>query len=328
MLPDYLHFRLCGVLANETSNASTTQMLGLGTGDWDPGLLGMAGLEPDRMPRLVAPGTVLAEGVRPFGIGPGVAVIAPATHDTASAVAAIPFEDEDEVFISSGTWSLMGFESLTAHADAVAQRFHFSNERGADRRYLVLKNQAGLWAAQQIAQEAGLDHAALVAAAGAARPWVSLVDLEDDRFQNPASMAAAIRSFCSDTGQPAPSDPGGLARCVFESLALAYLGMCQEMEFLRGRPASRIRIVGGGSQNRLVNQLCADACQVPVLAGPTETSAIGNACLQFLAQGVFRSLDEARERVRHSYPVATYRPAAEVPESALARIRAFTQADH
>jgi rhamnulokinase len=276
---------------------------------------------------LVEPGTVLAEGVRPFGIGRGMAVIAPATHDTASAVAAIPFEDEDEVFISSGTWSIMGFESPTAHVDGVAQRLQFSNERGAGRRYLVLKNRAGLWAAQQIAREVGLDHAALVAAAGAAQPWVSLIDPEDDRFQNPASMAAAIRNFCSETGQPAPGDPGALARCVFESLALSYLGVCQEIEFLRGRPISRIRIVGGGSQNRLINQLCSDACQVPVLAGPGETSAIGNACIQFLAQGVFQSLGEARELVRRSYPVEAYRPAAEVPESALARIKSFAQAN-
>jgi len=325
MLPDYLHFRLCGRLTSETSNASTTQMLGLGTGDWDDGLLRLAGLERDWMPRRIEPGTVLAEGVRLPGSGLGVAVIAPATHDTASAVAAIPFEDEDEVFISSGTWSLMGFESRTPHADSMAQRLAFSNERGADRRYLVLKNRVGLWPVQQLAQEVRIDHAALAEAAGAARPWVSLIDPEDGRFLNPASMAAAIRSFCVDTGQPVPAEPGSLARCVFESLALSYRAVKQEIELLRGRPVSRIRIVGGGSQNRLLNQLCSDACQVPVLAGPVETSAIGNACLQFMARGVFRSLGEAREVVRHSYPVETYRPEAAVPETALARFKAFVE---
>jgi rhamnulokinase len=326
MVPDYLNFRLCGSLCNEASNASTTQMLSLATGDWDPALLALSGLGRDRLPRLVAPGTILAEAVRPGQIGHEVAVIAPATHDTASAVAAIPFEDEDEIFISSGTWSLMGFESRTAFADGRAQQLDFSNERGADGRFLVLKNRVGLWPVQQIALESGTGHGDLAEAAAAARPWASLIDPEDARFLNPPSMAAAIGDFCAETGQPVPRDPGSLARCVFESLALSYLSVRREIELLRGRPASRVRIVGGGSQNRLLNQLCADACQVPVLAGPTETSAIGNACLQFLALGRFGSLAEARERVRNSYPVASFRPAATVPESALARFQSFPPA--
>ena len=325
MLPDYLNFRLCGVLANEYTIASTSQMLGLGTDDWDPDLLAIAGLDRSRMSTPVEPGTVLAEVDRLFGPRQRVAVVAPASHDTASAVAAIPFEDDSEVFISSGTWSLMGFESLKPHNDPVARGFNFSNEGGVERRYRVLKNLVGLFQVQRIAQETGLDHAALAEAAGRAEPWKSLIDPEDGRFLNPASMSEAIRGFCAETGQPQPADPGSLARCSFESLALTYRKVKDEIEVLRGAPVSRIRIVGGGSQNRLLNQLCADACGVAVKAGPVETSVIGNVCVQLMAMGVFSSLGGARELVRRSWPAAAFEPVEPVPEEASRRFKAFAQ---
>lgn len=323
MLPDYFHFRLSGVLANEYTNATTTQLYGIETDDWDRELLAMVGLNRAQLSRPIDPGTVLAEIDPPSGTGPRMAVIAPATHDTASAVAAIPFEGDNEAFISSGSWSLMGFESLTPYANPDALRLNFSNEGGAERRYLVLKNIVGLLPVQQIAREAGLDHAALVEAASVAEPWVSLIDPEDGRFLNAPSMSAAIKTFCLETGQPVPSNAGSLARCVFESLALSYLRVKEEIEALRGHSLSMIRIVGGGSQNRLLNQLCSDACRLPVKAGPFETSAIGNACVQFLALGVFRSLGQARELVRRSYAVEAYRPSTPVPEEAWRRFKSF-----
>jgi rhamnulokinase len=271
----------------------------------------------------VAPGTVLADLDRRFGAGPEAVVIAPATHDTASAIAAIPFQGDNEAFISSGTWSLMGFESPTPCTDALAQGFNFSNEGGVEHRYGVLKNIVGLWQVQQIAKEVGLGHAELVAAANQAPAWVSLIDPSDHRFLAPPSMSAAIQAFCRETGQPAPTHPGSLARCVFDSLALNYQSVKGEIETLRGHPLSLIRIVGGGSQNRLLNQLCADACQVPVQAGPVETSAIGNAYVQLIALGVFRSLGEARELIRRSYPVETYLPERPVPAEACRRFQSF-----
>ena len=321
MLPDYLHYRLCGVMANEYSNASTTQMLDVAQRAWDPELLALAGLQPGRMISPVDPGTVLADLDRRFGAGPEAVVIAPATHDTASAIAAIPFEDDNEVFLSSGTWSLMGFESADHQANDQAFRFNFSSEGGVAGRYQILKTMTGLWPVQQLAKETGLDHAAMVQAAGQAPAWVSLIHPDDARFRNPPSMAAAIRAFCAETGQPEPASPGCLARCVFDSLALSYRTVLGQIRILRGHQPSTIRIVGGGSQNRLLNQLCADACQIPVQAGPTETSAIGNACLQFLARDVFRSLAEAREHVRRSCAVETYLPSKSVPEQALGRFR-------
>ena len=322
MLPGYLNYRLCGVLANEYTNATTTQLYGLEQDGWDSGLLALAGLEPAQMAELVEPGTVLGETDQHLGGQPAL-VIAPATHDTASAIAAIPFEDDNEVFLSSGTWSLMGFESLTPYTGPAALRCNFSSEGGVERRYGVQKSLVGLWMAQQIALEAQLDHGALAEAANVAEPWVSLLDPRDPRFLNPPSMSAAIRAFCAETGQPAPAGPGSLARCVFESLALSYRSVQGEIEALRGRPVSTIRIVGGGSQNHLLNQLCADACQVPVQAGPAETSAIGNACVQFLARGVFKSLAEARDIVRRSYPAAPYRPSDFVPERAWKQFQSF-----
>jgi rhamnulokinase len=323
MLPDYLNYRLCGVLSNEYSNATTTQMFGLASDNWDSDLLAAGGLARAELLSPVDPGTVLAEIGQPFGTGQHVQLIAPASHDTASAIAAIPFQDEHEAFISSGTWSLMGFESPTPCIDALAQGFNFSNEGGVEHRYGVLKNIVGLWQVQQIAREVGLGHAELVVAASQASPWVSLINPSDPRFLAPPSMSAAIQAFCRETEQPVPGDPGSLARCVFDSLALNYRSVQGEIEALRGHPLSLIRIVGGGSQNRLLNQLCADACQVPVKAGPVETSAIGNAYVQLIALGVFRSLGEARELIRRSYPVETFLPERPVPDEPCRRFQSF-----
>jgi len=327
MVPDWLNYRLCGVLANEYSNATTTQMFSIERDDWDRELLGLAGLSRAAMLTPVEPGTVLAEIDRPTGPVRRVAVIAAGSHDTASAVAAVPFQDPAEVFISSGTWSLVGFESRRPFTGSEARRLNFTNEGGVERRYRVLKNVIGLWPAQRLVQETGLDQAALVQAAQAASAWGALVDPADPRFLNPPSMTEAIRAACRESGQPEPKDAGELARCVFESLALSYRQVLEEIEALRGLRAPLVRIVGGGSRNRLLNQLCADACQLPVQAGPTETSAIGNALVQFIALGVFRSLAEARELVGRCWPGETFRPAGTVPESALRRFKNLVQRD-
>jgi len=251
-------------------------------------------------------------------------VIAPATHDTASSVAAIPLEADGEVFISSGSWSLMGIESRTPFASDAARRLNVTNEGGVERRYRVLKNITGLWIIEQIRKElGGAGYHELVEAARAAAPWRSLIDPDDPRFFHPPSMVAAILAFCADTGQPRPDTAGALSRAVFDGLALSYRRVSRELAALRGSPVSRILIVGGGSQNRLLNQLCADACEVPVRAGPVETSALGNACLQLVGLGVLPSLDAARALIRRSYPVEDYTPGAPVPADSLQRFRAF-----
>jgi rhamnulokinase len=316
MLPSYLHFRLCGALTNEYTDATTTQMYSLEANDWDDELLAAAGVSREVMAPVVEPGTIVGETQVPGGGGGRMKVVASGTHDTASAVAATPLEGPDEAFISSGTWSLMGIESPVPYANATARRLNFANEGGLERRYRVLKNIMGLWLVQRIRQESGSpDHATLVEAASAAKAWRSLVHPDDPRFLNPASMTATIRSFCAETGQPVPEGLGALARCAIDSLALSYRQVKDEIETLRGRPLSRIHIIGGGCQNRLLNQLCADACRLPVSAGPVETTALGNACGQLMALGVLRSLADARALVRQSYAVEEFLPREAVPEA-------------
>jgi rhamnulokinase len=251
-------------------------------------------------------------------------VIAPGTHDTASAVAGIPLASPDEIFLSSGTWSLMGVESERPLADATARRLNFSNEGGVGRRYRVLKNIAGLWLVQRIAQELAIaDPGALVAAAEAAAPWRCLVDPDDPRLRNPPSMIAAIRELCLETGQPVPADAGGLVRCALDSVALCYRRVKTELETLLGRALTRIQLGGGGGQNRLLVQLAADACEVPVLVGPSEISVLGNACVQLIALGVLGSLREARAMIRRSFAPREVAPRQRVPEIAVARFQAL-----
>jgi rhamnulokinase len=323
MLPDYLHVKLGGAVANEYTNATTTQLCGLATGDWDDDLLAAAGASRELVTRPVAPGTVLGESIELEGRR--LAVIAPATHDTASAVAAMPLADgaDAEAFISSGTWSLMGVETARPLADETARRLNVSNEGGVERRTRALKNSAGLWLLQRIGGEMELAAAELAAAAEAAAPWRSLVDPDDPRFLDPPNMACAIRSFCAETGQPEPDDAGALARCALESLALCYRRVKLELELLLGRTIARIHIGGGGGQNRLLDQLAADACEVPVLVGPAEVSVLGNACVQLIGLGQLGSLDEARALVRRSFAPIEFAPRAKVPDAAWSRFQAL-----
>jgi rhamnulokinase len=255
-------------------------------------------------------------------------VIAPATHDTASSVAAIPLDGEDDIFLSSGTWSLMGIESRTPFATDAARRLNISNEGGVERRYRVLKNIAGLWLLERIRQQMGIDHDQLIEAARAAAPWRSLIDPQDPVFFNPPSMVDAIAGFCAATDQPRPATAGELARTIFESLALSYRTVAGELASLRGRPASRIHIAGGGSRNQLLNQLAADACELPVRTGPVETSALGNACVQLIGLGVLPSLDAARALIRRSFPAQDYQPQTPVPDHALERFASFHPRPH
>jgi rhamnulokinase len=323
MLPDYLHVRLGGAIANEYTNATTTQLCGLADRDWDDELLVAAGIAREMVTTPVEPGTILGETGAHEG-GRRRKVIAPGTHDTASAVAGIPLAGPEEAFISSGTWSLMGVESARPLADQTARRLNFSNEGGVERRFRVLKNIAGLWLVQRVGEELAIaDATALVAAAQAAAPWRCLIDPDDPRFLNPPSMIAAIRGFCAETGQPEPADPGALVRCVLESLALCYRRVKAELETLLGHPVARIQIGGGGGQNRLLDQLAADACEVPVLVGPAEISVLGNACVQLIALGVLGSLGEARAVIRRSFPVLEVTPQQRVPDVVWARFEAF-----
>jgi rhamnulokinase len=300
MIPDYLHYRLCGTAACEYTNATTTQLVNVYTGDWDRSLLARLGVPPHWLSRPVQPGTVLGHWMTPKGRA--VKVIAPATHDTASAVAATPLFDERTAYISSGTWSLMGLESQYPMNSRAARACNLTNEGGVDSTFRVLKNIMGLWLIQRVRDELGrYSFADLAAAAETAEPFRYLVNPNDDRFLNPVSMIDAIRAYCRETGQGEPQQPAELARCVFESLAFLYRRTVADLEQVANRKIERIHIVGGGCNNRLLNQLTADFCQLPVDTGPSEASALGNICYQLIGLERLADLDEVRQMIGRTF---------------------------
>ena len=325
--PDYLHFALSGVISNEYTISTTSQMLDLVTRDWDADLLAAAGLVRPLMRKPVPPGTIIGD-MQLATSGRRIKVVAPGGHDTASAVAAAPLAGPNEAFLSSGTWSLVGIESATPYVGDRAEHYNFGNEGGVCGRYRVLKNIMGLWLIQRLRKEMGSPgFSDLVAAAAAAPAWHSLINPDDPRFLNPESMVATIQALAAEAGEPVPDGLGPLARCVFDSLALDYARVKDELGELTGRPIERIRIIGGGCQNALLNQLTADAAAIPVSAGPVETSALGNACLQMMALGAIGSLEEARAIVAHSFGVTDIMPAAKVPQAVYDRFRRISGSD-
>lgn len=325
MIPDYLHFRLSGKLSNEYTNATTTQVCGL-DGEWDPLLLKAIGVNRDLMRSPIAAGSVLGDGE--WGAR-GLKVIAPGTHDTASAVAGTPLQSEDEAYISSGTWSLMGIEREHPIATPEALRMNFTNEGGLERRFRILKNIMGMWPVQRLCEEWGIrDFGALVQQASAAEAWRSIVNVNDTGFLNPHSMTQAIQDFCRRSSQPVPETVELLARCIFDSLALSYKTVKDELELLRGRKLTQIRIVGGGCQNKLLNQLCADACGVPVIAGPIEASVLGNLSAQMIALGEIENLSQARQLICRSFELIEHHQRAEVPSRVVECFEELLAADN
>lgn len=314
LIPDYLHYRLCGALSCEYTNATTTQLLNVETGLWDEKLLQSIDIPASWFLPPVQPGTVLGYWTSPQGRQ--IKVIVPPTHDTGAAVAAAPLADAHTAYISSGTWSLMGLESRTPVNGPDALACNLTNEGGVEGTFRILKNIMGLWLIQGVRRELGtLSFAELVEAARDVTPARSLINPNDDRFLNPPSMIEAIQTFCRETDQAVPQQPGELARCVFESLALLYRRTMQELQQVCGIDIRLIQIVGGGSNNTFLNQLTADYCQVPVATGPIEASALGNVCYQLKGLGLLGDLAEARELMRQSFGTGGCQPQA-MPELA------------
>jgi rhamnulokinase len=316
-IPDLFHFFLTGMRVNEYTDASTSQMLDPATRSWAWELVQSFSLPRHLLGTLVQPGTVLGP-LRPAvatetGINPAQ-VIAPATHDTGSAVAAVPAASgAGWAYISSGTWSLMGVELPAPLVTDAARNFNFTNEGGVAGTTRLLKNVMGLWLVQECrrawerqGQTYGYDE--LTRLAQAAPPFVSVVDPDDASFILPQNMPAALAEFCRRSGQPAPQEPGAVVLCALESLALRYRWVLERLEELTGTRLDTIHIVGGGCQNELLCQLTADACNRAVLAGPVEATAIGNVLVQAVGVGVLGSLADAREVVRSSFPVQSYAP--------------------
>ncbi len=316
MIPDLFNYWLTGVKACEFSDATTTQFYNPRRCAWAKPLLERMGLPTDILPPVIQPGAVvgpLLPGVaEEVGLG-DVTVIAPACHDTGSAVAAVPARGEDFAYISSGTWSLMGVEETEPVITPESLAFNFTNEGGVCGTFRLLKNIMGLWLVQECRRTwAGLgreySYAELTAMAAEAPAFGPLVEPDCHDFLAPGDMPARIRAFCARTGQAAPETEGATVRCALESLALKYRWVLEKLEVMTGRTLRAIHVVGGGSQNALLCQLAADATGRPVVAGPVEATAMGNVIMQALARGHIGSLAEGREVVRRSCEVVTYEP--------------------
>jgi rhamnulokinase len=315
-MPDLFHYFFTGIKVNEFTDASTSQVYDPTARGWAFDLVRAFGLPERILGSIVPPGTVLgplrASVATETGLQP-VPVVAPASHDTGSAVAAVPASGESWAYISSGTWSLMGAELSAPLINEQVQRCNFTNEGGVGGTIRFLKNVMGLWLVQECRrawERAGRSYTYpdLIRLAEAASAFVSLIDPDDAGFILPASMPAAIAEYGRRTGQPAPTEPGAVVRCALESLALRYRWVLERLEELLGRRLDVIHVVGGGCQNTLLCQFTADACDRPVLAGPVEATAIGNVLVQALGLRLLGSLAEAREVVRQSFEVVRYEP--------------------
>jgi rhamnulokinase len=315
-IPDLFHYFLTGIKVNELTDASTSQLLDPATRTWAYPLVQAFGLPTDPLGTIVQPGTVLGplrtSVAEETGLTPAP-IIATATHDTAAAIAAVPATGESWAYISSGTWSLMGVELSAPLVGEAALAANFTNEIGFGGTVRFLKNVMGLWlvqecrrAWQRAGQSYGYDE--LMHLAAQAPPFVSLVDPDHPSFILPPSMPAALGEFCRGNGEPVPAGVGATVRCALESLALKYRWVLAKLEELTGRKLAVIHVVGGGSQNELLCQLTADACDRPVLAGPVEATAIGNVLVQAIGLRAVGSLADAREVVRKSFEVRAYEP--------------------
>ena len=309
MIPDYFHFLLTGVKKNEYTNATTGQLVSPKTNDWDYELIEMLGYNPKMFRPVSMPGTVVGEFTEEVQkeVGFNCTVVLPATHDTGSAVLAVPTNDDDAVYISSGTWSLMGIERKEADCSMESMKANFTNEGGYDHRFRYLKNIMGLWMIQSVKKEFTEDLSFAQICEMASKETIpSIVDCNDDCFLAPKSMIKAVQDFCSRTGQQAPETVGEISSVIYNSLAKCYGDTVQEIEEITGKKYSTIYVVGGGSNAGYLNELTAKYTGKKVSAGPSEATAIGNVIVQMLHDGIFKDLPEARTCVRESFDIVMY----------------------
>ncbi len=313
LMPDLWTFRLCGEHGAERTIAGTTGMLSARTGDWDDELLGRAGIDPLVLPAVVEPGQ-RAGTLRPalrdrLGCADDVAVLRSAGHDTAAAVAAVP-GDGHVAYVSCGTWSLAGVEHTAPVLDPAAMEAGFTNELGVGGRVRFQRNLTGLWLLEEALRALGATTADALAAAEREGPVASRIDVGDPAFIATGDVLARIADACRREDQEVPETLGQFTRCILQSLAAAYgetIARCVE---LTGRPVDVVHMVGGGSRNRLLCRLTAEACERDVVAGPAEATSFGNLLVQAMATGEIESLDELRSVVRRSADVIRYEPGA------------------
>ena len=309
MIPDYFNFLLTGVKMNEYTEATTGQLISPKTNDWDYELIDMLGYNSRMFRPVSMPGTVVGDFTEEVQkeVGFNCTVVLPATHDTGSAVLAVPTNDDDAVYISSGTWSLMGIERKEADCSMESMKANFTNEGGYDHRFRYLKNIMGLWMIQSVKKEFTEDLSFAEICEMASKETIpSIVDCNDDCFLAPRSMIEAVQKFCRDTDQPVPETVGEISSVIYNSLAKCYGDTVEEIEAITGKKYSTIYVVGGGSNAGYLNELTAKYTGRKVSAGPSEATAIGNIIVQMLHDGVFASLPEARTCVKESFDVKMY----------------------
>lgn len=312
MIPEYLNYILTGNKAAEYTNATTTQLVSPATNDWDHELIRMLGYRDSMFQPIHMPGYVVGHLLPQIReqVGFDCEVVLVATHDTGSAVLSVPSNGDDGIYISSGTWSLMGVERKDADCSADSMKANFTNEGGYDHRFRYLKNIMGLWMIQSVRHEHNdaYSFAQLCQMAEECSDFPSRVDVNDSRFLAPESMTGAIQDYCRQSGQPVPETPGELATVIYQSLASCYGEVAGEIEAITGKKYTKIHIVGGGSNADYLNALTAKASGRTVYAGPTEATAIGNIVAQMLKSREFSSLEEARSCIFDSFGVKTFLP--------------------
>ena len=309
MMPDYFHYLLSGVAATEYTNATTGQLVGPVTKDWDMELIEKLGYPKKIFQKLVTPGTVLGELTEEIQkeVGFNCKVVAPATHDTGSAVIAVPTESDNTLYISSGTWSLMGTELMEANCSRESKLHNLTNEGGYNYRFRFLKNIMGLWMIQSVKKEIGGNLGFGEICEQASRCTIpSIVDANDDRFLAPANMTEEVQAACRESGQQVPEGIAEVASVIYNSLAQCYAKTIKEIEEITGQKYDRIHIVGGGANAEYLNILTAKATGVPVYAGPTEATAIGNLAAQMMSAGELKGLKDARACVYKSFEIKQY----------------------
>jgi rhamnulokinase len=317
LIPDLLTYWLTGSVGAEITNASTTGLLDARTGGWSPELAARIGLDTALLPPLRVPGAP-AGTLLPYAAGwttlpESTPVTAAASHDTASAVVAVPATAPGSAYISCGTWSLAGLELDAPVLGDASRAANFTNERGVDGTFRYLRNIMGMWLLEEcrrIWADRGLpaDLDTLLDQAARATPFAALVDPDAPEFLAPADMPAAIAAHCARTGQPAPDGPGAVVRCILESLALAHRRVLRRAAELADREITHVHLVGGGSRNALLCRLTADATGLPVIAGPTEATALGNVLVQARAHGVAGDLADMRALVARTQRLRRYEP--------------------
>ncbi len=315
-MPDLLNYLLTGVKVTEFTNATTSQLLNPRTGTWEPLLFEAIDIPMDIMQDIVHPGTVLGKLSDPVGKESGCTgaeVVAVASHDTGSAVAAVPAEDGSFAYISSGTWSLMGLESDSPVISRKSMELNFTNEGGVEGKWRILKNIMGMWLLQECRRfwtETGTDlsDTEILSRALSSKPFKSLVDPDHPSLLNPGNMPKALSELAERAGEPSMENTGEFARCIFESLGFRYRQTLEELKQITDKKIRRIHIIGGGSRNRLLCQFTANATGLPVVAGPAEATSLGNIMIQAMARGRVRSLDEIRRILRNSFKFKEFVP--------------------